>query len=595
MVAATALLLACGGCRSTDSRASDGDESRDRSARATPVRADLDDLDVERIRTEARLALQKDPLDSRAHLVLAELLAKEDELDQAIVGFRRTLALEPRDPAALYNLGTALLRRGEAAPACRLLEDAATTRPGHAPTFNNLGKAYHALGLPELAVASFREAASLDPSNDAVRANLLRLTENADAPGSPALEPAAGSRRPSPEETERRVRADAEAATLRELVRDLPHVTVERRGDQLVVSGWTSSAKEHEMLQRILAGRANVLDLTTDDSGDPQRMIEVDAAIFVVIGLDSQSVGFNFLRLVQLNFSFFSTDHDEPGFGFQAPGSVGPVGDVHQSGWFFGASVDYAVNIANATDERVAVLARPHLTTLSGTPATFLAGGEIVFRVSGLNSGDIKPYPFGTNLTVTPTLLRTPEPDGTPRVHLVVESGRTSVLPLLNLAESSETVVFDKVQVKSEAVVGLGQTLILSGLSQKESRTTLTGVPILRDIPVLKLLFSSETVTASNSSVIMLLAPRDPAFIGRRNQLALAEFVEKRRAFVRARQGGEAEMERYRATWPDWDLLPPNRFASHFFLMQTSEVYRAVVGGELGSEDYDLSLLGQAN
>ena len=40
-----------------------------------------------------------------------------------------------------------------------------------------------------------------------------------------------------------------------------------------------------------------------------------------------------------------------------------------------------------------------------GPGRTRLAGGEIVFQVSGIERGDIKPYPFGTYLTVTPTLL----------------------------------------------------------------------------------------------------------------------------------------------------------------------------------------------
>ena len=65
-------------------------------------------------------------------------------------------------------------------------------------------------------------------------------------------------------------------------------------------------------------------------------------------------------------------------------------------------------------DGHVKTLAQPNLSAMSGKSAAFLAGGEYVFQVSGLNSGDIKLYPFGTKLTVTPTLLRTPAPDGRP-------------------------------------------------------------------------------------------------------------------------------------------------------------------------------------
>jgi len=40
-------------------------------------------------------------------------------------------------------------------------------------------------------------------------------------------------------------------------------------------------------------------------------------------------------------------------------------------------------------------------------------------------------------------------------------------------------------------------------------------------------------------------------------------------------------------------LSAPNRFASHFFLMKTSELYRAVSGEDLSSEALDLDLLGK--
>jgi hypothetical protein len=60
--------------------------------------------------------------------------------------------------------------------------------------------------------------------------------------------------------------------------------------------------------------------------------------------------------------------------------------------------------------------------TLSGTPATFRVGGEVVFRVAGDISGDIKPYPFGTTLNVTPALLLKPTEDGNPRVHMKIEA-----------------------------------------------------------------------------------------------------------------------------------------------------------------------------
>ena len=601
-------------------------EKHYQAARAALMGGNTDRADL-----ELKLALQDNPLDAASHFLLGCLLEQRGENDQAIVGFQRALALDPTNPEALYNLGTMLLRRGEAVPASRLLENAVLIRPDHVASYNNLAKAYFAAGLPELAVAAYEEALRRDPSNAIALKNLLLLAEASGihdaaasyrrrleavgsggagkpaidsaepiallptwplAPepvGSPPSAPSPAIRAPKPQ-----ARPDEEADVLRELLRDLPHVTVERRGGRLTLIGWTSSPKEKEMLSRILAGMPDVLNLTSDDVGDSQRMIEVDAIIFVLIKLDQTTVGFNFLRMVQTNFTYFASHNSRDVTGLAAPGTIGEVLSLARQGWLFVAAVDYNVNIANAVRDRVAVLARPHLTTLSGTPANFLVGGEIVFKVSGLNSGDIKPYPFGTTLTVTPTLLRTPGEDGSPRVHVAVEAGRTSVLALLDATTNLENQVsFDKIRVTSQAVVGLGQTLILSGLSQRESRSGRSGVPGLMYVPILKYLFSTKSTVQNDSAVIILLTPRDPAFMDERNRTALEEFAEKRRAFIRARQGTQEDMRRFRERYPDWDQIAPNRFASHFFLLKNSELYRAVSAEDLSGETLDLDILGK--
>jgi hypothetical protein len=117
-------------------------------------------------------------------------------------------------------------------------------------------------------------------------------------------------------------------------------------------------------------------------------------------------------------------------------------------------------------------------------------------------------------------------------------------------------------------------------------------VPILMDIPILKYFFSTKTTIRSDAAVVILLTPRDQAFWDERNQKALAEFIEMRRAYLKARQGTEEDMQRYRERYPDWAQIPPNRFASHLFMMENSEIYRAVSGQDLAGEDVDLELLG---
>jgi Tfp pilus assembly protein PilF len=581
---------------------------------------------VTKANLEVKLALQANPTDAASHFLLGCLLERQGQTDQAIVGFQQALALNPTNPETLYNLGTLLLRKGETAPASTLLENAVLVRPDHVPTYVNLGKAYFLAGLPQLAVAAYEEALRRDPSNVLALKNLALLAEaaghqetaasyrrrlGATAPGKPGapgtggqpnasaptwpiatgLDRSLSSASPS-DVVALQPPPDEEADSLRDLLRDLAHVRVERRGGRLTLLGWTRSPQEKEMLGRIIAGRKDVLDLTSDDALDTQRMLEVDAIILIQYKINQTTIGTNFLNLIKTNFSYFATDARHEGTGYTGPPStVGAVTGAFQAGWIFSAALDYTVNIANAATQQVAVLARPHLTTLSGTPATFLAGGEIVFKVSGINSGDIKPYPFGTTLKVTPTLLRAVGEDGRPQVYISVEAGRTSVLDLLSGFQTVDQVSFDKVSVASQTVVGLGQTLILSGLNQRESRTGRSGVPGLMYVPILKYFFSTKTIVQNDVAVVILLTPRDPGYMDAQNRAALSEFVAKRKAYVEATKGTDEDMRRFRQQYPDWDQLAPNRFASHFFLMNNSALYRFVSGQDVVTEELDVDIL----
>ena len=543
--------------------------------------------DTTRAKRELRLSLQANPPRAEAHFLLASLLAREGDLDQAAVGYQQTVKLQPNNAVARYNLGTVMLLRGETVLAARLLEDTLAIRPDHVPTYNNLAKAYFLAGIPELSVACYKEALRRDPSNAVALKGLAVLTaaaggETGAGPGTreptpPTTNapPVRKEKTPTSAEAAARAAGDAQAYALQGLVRDLPHVTVERRGDQLTLGGWTSSPDERKLLERILTGRQNVLDLTTDDVGDPHRLLEVDAIIFLVIGLDSQNVGHDFLRRVTVNASV--ADAATAGFS-----------------WLYSAAISYEVNIANATQERVAFLARPHLTTLSGTPATFIAGGDTVYKVSGTTSGDIKTYPFGTSLDVTPTLLRTQGADGTPRIRMTVTAGRKSILSLDSPeAQATGSSVYANVSVTSEAVLDLNQTLILTGLSQRETTISRSGVPVLKSIPIIKYLFLEKRTITTDLAIIILLTPRDPGYWDEQNQRALTEFVEKRRAYIRASQGTPEDMQRFRERYPDWNKIAPNRFASHFFLMENSELYRKASGTDLATDVLDFDLLGK--
>jgi len=375
---------------------------------------------------------------------------------------------------------------------------------------------------------------------------------------------------------------------------DLPSVFVDRRGDTIVIQGWTRDESEQNILTKILENEKDVLDLTGSDIAEGDRMVEIDVVIVVVSETVSQSVGFDFLKLVNVQYNFFATRHHRDGIGFQAPGTIGPVLRRTQWGELFNAKVNYNVNIANADKQQVEIVARPHLTTLNNQRAEFLAGGEIVFQVSGIETGDIKPYPFGIELNVTPTILRTLGTNGETQVLLDVEASRISVLGRLLTGEGapgSDDVNFDKTRVKSTTLLGLDETLILSGLYQREYRVRFSGVPILRKIPILNLLFSNKTAVDDVLSTIIFITPREPGKVDQQLQDDIASFIERRVKYIKAKEEGAEAVEKFKEDYPDWYQPQNNRYATHFFLVNNSRIYRELRGEDLRAEELRRDLL----
>lgn len=174
--------------------------------------------------------------------------------------------------------------------------------------------------------------------------------------------------------------------------------------------------------------------------------------------------------------------------------------------------LNYSLNIFNSAIFKNEVLARPTLVALNGQRSRFFAGSNIqaaatasstVGVVTGGEAIKINED-IGVDLAITPTLLD----DG--RVRIDVEITRTF------LETPSSSIGFEfkiqtaKTHVTASVVMAFGETLILSGLSEKESESFRDGVPFLQDIPILQYFFSEERTLDFQKSVLLLITPRQP-------------------------------------------------------------------------------------
>ena len=172
-------------------------------------------------------------------------------------------------------------------------------------------------------------------------------------------------------------------------------------------------------------------------------------------------------------------------------------------------SITYSLNIANALNNNNEVIAKPSLVALSGHNSDFFSGTEITAAAVSGGAGDSVSIPakeVGIKLAVRPDFL----PDG--KIRLQVAAQRTF------LTDPSSSVVFQfrldtsKTTVNANVVLKFGETLVLSGLTERETTAGVNGVPILRDIPGINLLFSQRDKREFRKSVLILLTPRRPVY-----------------------------------------------------------------------------------
>src|SRR5439155_9231857 len=88
--------------------------------------------------TEAAKALAISPAYGELYRVAGELAAHNYRFDEAVVLTRRALALQPKDPRALADLGVHLLRTGDESAARTALDASFKIDPYNVVTYNLL-------------------------------------------------------------------------------------------------------------------------------------------------------------------------------------------------------------------------------------------------------------------------------------------------------------------------------------------------------------------------------------------------------------------------------------------------------------------------
>jgi type IV pilus assembly protein PilQ len=280
------------------------------------------------------------------------------------------------------------------------------------------------------------------------------------------------------------------------------------------------------------------LDIETYQVNIQAQLIQVDADALREVGVDWQfGVGGGTITSLRDNpgklpttksdFSMLGTSNQssQSSTGSSSGSDAGSSGSSATEatsivGGVAGATTQFAFGLLNGNlaiavanlvkNLRGEVLAKPQITTIDNTEARIFMGEQVPIRVLDANGRQaIQLQDAGTSLTVTPHVTA----DGRVLLDLNPEKNSFRVDP-------SAGTILQKQSAKTTVVVSDGETVVIAGLTTKEETETETGVPLLKDIPLLGYLFKHTASATRKRDLIIFVTPHIVAQANRGEDLA---------------------------------------------------------------------------
>ena len=159
---------------------------------------------------------------------------------------------------------------------------------------------------------------------------------------------------------------------------------------------------------------------------------------------------------------------------------------------------------ALATAGLATVLARPNVTAVSGETASFFSGGEYPLPAGFEDGAIIFEYKkYGVLLDFVPTIIDSGRIMLTVRPEVSQRSDTDSLtvtgidIPVINVRRAETTVE-----------VGDGESIVIAGLYRDQSEAVESGLPVVKDIPLLGMLFGSQSVRSNATELIVVVTAR---------------------------------------------------------------------------------------
>jgi general secretion pathway protein D len=493
-------------------------------------------------------ALRDDPQNAYLHFLNGmayHLLARqgqEAQGDLAELGYRQALQFDPNAWWAAYGLGMLHVERKAYAQAQDDFARVLLVDRDNAGALHGLAVASYYLGDLGLAQDAVQRALALRPADPAVLRSAAMI--------------AAALGRPDQARLLAQRYARAEPPAFR------------RAALQSRLGDWSAyhaaDAAEPAPAPPPLTGAGPA---PPADPGPRQVLVDV---IFVGVQDQADQVqGVNLLRGLQLQYGYVNSRAQASLIAGQTPGAIN-VPQLPLASSIVRTitipTVTYSLNIFNTRSVHDEVLARPTLMAQEGKPSSFFSGRELTIGLNGQFSGTLEKLEVGLSLDVLPKQV------GDDRVTLQISLERTGFDDNLS-GTFQQAVQTAKNRVSATVTLGYDQTLILTGLTDRERGDQSDRTPFLGEVPGLRYLFKDRQVSDNARSVLVMLTPRRP---GAADPLAAAA------------SGAGSDVEALKRRWADAGGSAPRsaNLAATFRALQRNGLFRELREGDVALDEW---------
>jgi pilus assembly protein CpaC len=294
-------------------------------------------------------------------------------------------------------------------------------------------------------------------------------------------------------------------------------VKVNMIGDQVALTGMVSTPSAAQKVARLVAahmGEIQEKDFKRADDlivnlmevrGEQQvmlrvRMLEMSRGVLKELGLGSNINRGDGRSINDGGLTGFLGTIAGTGLTTDPLGVASAILDTGISGI---GNIEFLIN-ALQSDNLVNILAEPNLTSVSGEQAGFLAGGEFPVPVGRDRDGNIivEYKEFGVSLNFKPTVL------SEDRISLQMNTEVSSLNRQrgLTLAEI-QIPGLDVRRASTTVEINSGGTLMMAGLLKSESVKGMSGIPGIKDTPVIGDLLSSDSFNRQETELVVLVTP----------------------------------------------------------------------------------------